>query len=105
MTRHADAGLGTRDRIDGVVRRRDARCHADRKEILLEAIRQDPLLDEEVNQIVDSKERNRMVDNWLQTISRIKAHPISCAVLSDELDQRVLDAYDAGLRACGVIFA
>jgi DNA helicase-2/ATP-dependent DNA helicase PcrA len=75
--------------------------HKDRKEILLEAIRQDPLLDEEVNQIVDRKERNRMVDNWLQSISRIKAHPISCAVLSDELDQRVLDAYDAGLRACG----
>ncbi|MGS1026884.1 ATP-dependent helicase [Burkholderia glumae] len=75
--------------------------HKDRKEILLEAIRQDPLLDEEVNQIVDRKERNRIVDNWLQTISRIKTHPISCAVLSDELDQRVLDAYDAGLRACG----
>ncbi|WP_420958203.1 ATP-dependent helicase [Burkholderia gladioli] len=75
--------------------------HKDRKEILLEAIRQDPLLDEEVNQIADRKERNRIVNNWLQTISRIKAHPISCAVLSDELDQRVLDAYDAGLRACG----
>ncbi|MEM5276418.1 ATP-dependent helicase [Cupriavidus taiwanensis] len=75
--------------------------HKDRKEILLEAIRQDPVLDEEVNQIVDRKERNRRVDNWLQMISRIKAHPITCAVLSDELDKRVLDAYDAGLRACG----
>ncbi|WP_321942814.1 ATP-dependent helicase, partial [Burkholderia cenocepacia] len=73
----------------------------DRKEILLEAIRQDPVLDEEVNQIVDRKERNRRVDNWLQMISRVKAHPITCAVLSDELDKRVLDAYDAGLRACG----
>ncbi|CAJ4543812.1 DNA helicase II [Burkholderia pseudomallei] len=75
--------------------------HKDRKEILLEAIRQDPVLDEEVNQIVDRKERNRRVDNWLQMISRVKAHPITCAVLSDELDKRVLDAYDAGLRACG----
>ncbi|PAJ85958.1 ATP-dependent helicase [Burkholderia ubonensis] len=75
--------------------------HKDRKEILLEAIRQDPVLDEELNQIVDRKERNRRVDNWLQMISRVKAHPITCAVLSDELDKRVLDAYDAGLRACG----
>ncbi|CAJ2962154.1 DNA helicase II [Burkholderia pseudomallei] len=75
--------------------------HKDRKEILLEAIRQDPVLDEEVNQIVDRKERNRRVDSWLQMISRVKAHPITCAVLSDELDKRVLDAYDAGLRACG----
>lgn len=75
--------------------------HKDRKEILLEAIRQDPVLDEEVNQIADRRERNRRVDNWLQMISRVKAHPITCAVLSDEFDKRVLDAYDAGLRACG----
>lgn len=75
--------------------------HKDRKEILLEAIKEDPLLDEEINQVADPKERNKRVDGWLQTISRIKAHPISCAVLSDDLDQRVLDAYDAGLRACG----
>ncbi|CAJ3744225.1 DNA helicase II [Burkholderia pseudomallei] len=75
--------------------------HKDRKEVLLEAIRQDPVLDEELNQIVDRKERNRRVDNWLQMVSRVKAHPITCAVLSDELDKRVLDAYDAGLRACG----
>jgi DNA helicase-2/ATP-dependent DNA helicase PcrA len=75
--------------------------HKDRKEILLEAIRQDPVLDEDVNQIADRRERNRRVDNWLQMISRVKAHPITCAVLSDEFDKRVLDAYDAGLRACG----
>ncbi|KVH79555.1 DNA helicase UvrD [Burkholderia cepacia] len=75
--------------------------HKDRKEVLLEAIRQDPVLDEELNQIVDRKERNRRVDNWLQMVSRVKAHPITCAVLSDELDKRVLDAYDAGLHACG----
>lgn len=75
--------------------------HKDRKEILLEAIRQDPVLDEEIGGIADSKDRNKRVDNWLQMISRIKAHPITCAVLNDEFDQRVLDAYDAGLRACG----
>lgn len=75
--------------------------HKDRKEILLEAIRQDPVLDDEISQISDSRERNKRVDNWLQMISRIKAHPITCAVLNDEFDTRVLDAYDAGLRACG----
>lgn len=75
--------------------------HKDRKEILLEAIRQDPVLDEEIGQIADSKERNKRIDSWLQMISRIKTHPITCAVLNDELDRRVLEAYDAGLRACG----
>lgn len=72
----------------------------DRKEILLKAIKDDPLLDDEINQMPDAKERGRRVDQWLQTISRIKAHPISCAVLDDDLDRRVLEAYDAGLRAC-----
>lgn len=72
----------------------------DRKEILLKAIKEDPLLNDEINQMDDPKARGRRVDGWLQTISRIKAHPITCAVIDDELDQRVIEAYDAGLRAC-----
>jgi DNA helicase-2/ATP-dependent DNA helicase PcrA len=72
----------------------------DRKEVLLKAIKEDPLLDDEINQINDAKERGRRVDNWLQSISHIKAHPITCAVIDDEMDLRVIEAYDAGLRAC-----
>jgi len=72
----------------------------DRKEILLKAIEDDPLLKEEIDQEPDAKARGRRVDGWLQNISRIKAHPISCAMIDDELDQAVLEAYDAGLRSC-----
>lgn len=72
----------------------------DRKEILLKAIEDDPLLKEEIDQESDAKARGRRIDGWLQTISRIKAHPISCARIDDELDQEVLEAYDAGLRSC-----
>lgn len=72
----------------------------DRKEVLLKAIDEDPLLSDEINQIEDSKERNKRVDSWLTGISNIKSHPISCAVIEDELTQRVLDAYEAGMRAC-----
>ncbi len=72
----------------------------DRKEVLLKAINEDPLLLEEISQIEDSKERNKRVDAWLASISNIKAHPISCAVIEDELTQRVLDAYETGMRAC-----
>lgn len=75
--------------------------HKDRKEILLEAARQDPLLAEELGNIDDAKARNKRLDDWLQGISRIKAHPVTCEWPEDELDRRVLDAYDAGLRACG----
>ncbi|WP_241086419.1 ATP-dependent helicase [Candidatus Vondammii sp. HM_W22] len=72
----------------------------DRKEVLLKAIDDDPLLSDEINQIEDSKERNRKVDSWLMSISNIKSHPISHAVIEDELTQHVLDAYEAGMRAC-----
>ena len=72
----------------------------DRKEILIKAISEDPLLEQQINEIENPKERTKRVDDWLQMISRIKAHPISCAVLEDEMEQRVLDAYDAGMRAC-----
>lgn len=75
--------------------------HKDRKEILLEAALQDPLLAEELGNIDDAKARNKRLDDWLQGISRIKAHPVTCEWPEDELDRRVLDAYDAGLRACG----
>lgn len=73
----------------------------DRKQVLLQAALDDPLLAEELDQIDDDKARNQRVDKWLQGISWVKAHPISCATLDDLLDQRVFEAYNAGLRACG----
>jgi DNA helicase-2/ATP-dependent DNA helicase PcrA len=72
----------------------------DRKEVLLKAIDEDLLLSDEINQIADSKERNKRVDAWLTAISNIKSHPISSAVVEDDLARNVLDAYEAGMRAC-----
>lgn len=72
----------------------------DRKEVLLKAIKEDPFLLEEISQIEDPKERNKRVDAWLASISNIKTHPITCAVVEDELTRRVLDAYEGGMRAC-----
>lgn len=72
----------------------------DRREILLKAIHEDPLLDDVINNIDDPKERGRRVDDWLQMISRIKAHPITYAVIEEDLARRVVEAYDAGMRAC-----
>lgn len=71
----------------------------DRKEILLNAIKEDPTLEEELNRAGDAKARGKRVDDWLQGISWIKAHPITCAVVEDEIERRILDAYDNGLRA------
>ncbi len=73
----------------------------DRKQVLLQAALDDPLLLDELEQIDNDKDRNQRVDKWLQGISWVKAHPISCATQDDLLEQRVFEAYNAGLRACG----
>ena len=74
--------------------------YKDRKDVLLRAVNQDPLLSNELNEFRDSKERNQRLDAWLNGISHIKSHPITCAVIGDEQFQRVFDAYEAGMRAC-----
>ena len=71
----------------------------DRREVLEKAIEDDPFLSVELSEIEDPKERRKRVDNWLSAISFAKSHPISCAEIEDEEIQRVLDAYDAGMRA------
>lgn len=75
--------------------------YKDRKEILVEAVRQDPLLSDELANEPDAKAVARRLDQWLASISWLKAHPSSMEDSDDELGMRALDAYDAGLRACG----
>jgi DNA helicase II / ATP-dependent DNA helicase PcrA len=72
----------------------------DRKEVLEKAIDEDPYLSDELGQIEDPKDRRKQIDRWLSAISYVKAHPITCAVVEDEQTARVLEAYEAGMRAC-----
>lgn len=75
--------------------------HKDRKEILVEAVRQDPLLSDELASEPDAKAVARRLDQWLASISWLKAHPSAMEDSEDEIGKRALEAYDAGLRACG----
>lgn len=75
--------------------------HKDRKEILVEAVRQDPLLSDELASESDAKAVAHRLDQWLTAISWLKAHPSAIADSDDEIGRRALEAYDAGLRACG----
>ena len=75
--------------------------HKDRKEILVEAVKQDPLLSDELASEPDSKAIARKLDQWLASISWLKAHPSAMDDSGHEIGKRVLEAYDAGLRACG----
>jgi DNA helicase-2/ATP-dependent DNA helicase PcrA len=72
----------------------------DRKEVLEKAVEEDPYLSDALGQIEDPKDRRKQIDRWLSAISHLKAHPITCAVIEDEETARVLDAYEAGMRAC-----
>lgn len=75
--------------------------YKDRREILVEAVKQDPLLAGKLASECDSKAINRRLDRWLASISWLKAHPSAMEDSDDEIGKRVLEAYDAGLRACG----
>lgn len=72
----------------------------DRKEILVKAVAEDSVLSAQLDEARDSKDRARMLDAWLGHISHIKGHPVTYAVIEDETEQRLLDVYDAEMRAC-----
>jgi len=71
----------------------------DRKQILLEAVMADPELARHVIEAGDLRQRNRRLDDWLRKISYLKTHPITGATSDDDLTERIVEAYDAGLRA------
>ena len=52
-----------------------------------------------LEEIGDPKDRKQRVDKWLASISYVKSHPITCAIIEDGEIQRVIEAYDAGMRA------
>lgn len=74
--------------------------YQDRKQILVQAVEAEPLLSAEFDHL-DSKGRNQLIDQWLKAISTIKAQPITYADTLEPLMERIVEAYNAGLRACG----
>ncbi len=74
---------------------------SDRKQVLLTAINSDPLLLEDLDDVADDKARNKRIDDWLRTISIAKAHPVTKANAARSIAERLIDAYDSGMRACG----
>ncbi|MGY3175282.1 DNA helicase-2/ATP-dependent DNA helicase PcrA [Pseudomonas sp. TE12234] len=71
----------------------------DRREVLEKAVADDPFLSATLEEIDNPKDRKRRVDQWLASISYVKSHPITCAIVDDEDIRCVIDAYDAGMRA------
>uniref|UniRef100_UPI00102C65B9 UvrD-helicase domain-containing protein n=1 Tax=Candidatus Magnetaquicoccus inordinatus TaxID=2496818 RepID=UPI00102C65B9 len=74
----------------------------DRRQILLEAIHQNPLLAPQLKYPQQGKSAEQILDQWLFDISRLKTQPSTLAKSDDDLlARRVLDAYDSALRAKG----
>jgi DNA helicase-2/ATP-dependent DNA helicase PcrA len=49
----------------------------------------------------DVKSRTRKLDDWLRAISNVKNHPMTIPEVTDPLERRIYDAYNAGLEASG----
>lgn len=74
---------------------------SDRRQVLAEAVAADPLLNHELMQAGDTKARMRRLDDWLRAISNVKNHPITIPEIAEPLEERIFDAYNAGLEASG----
>jgi len=74
---------------------------SDRRQVLAEAVAADPLLNHELMMAGDTKARTRKLDDWLRAISNIKNHPMTITEIEEPLEQRIFDAYNAGLEASG----
>ena len=59
------------------------------------------MLSDELASEHDAKAIAKRLDQWLASISWLKAHPSAVDDSEDEIGKRALEAYDAGLRACG----
>jgi len=75
----------------------------DRKQVLSDAVRGDPELLNELRAAGGPREQNQQLDRWVAAIGEAKNALLFPETIDDAVLRRVYEAYDAGLRACGVL--
>lgn len=75
----------------------------DRRQVLLQSALDDPTLHETLSEQENQKEQKKLLDSWLDRIRDYKSSLISSEDVEDDLDKRVYDAYESGLKASGAI--
>lgn len=75
----------------------------DRRQVLSDAVRADPELLRDLQGAGGQKEQNRRLDVWLAAIGDAKNKLMFPEMVEDQQLRRLYEAYDAGLRACGVV--
>jgi DNA helicase-2/ATP-dependent DNA helicase PcrA len=78
-------------------------AYQERKQVLLEAVLEDPYLLYELKNAGDLREQNKKCDDWMRKITLWKSHLLDTDQIEDETGRRLYEAYNAGLRASGAI--
>lgn len=73
----------------------------DRLQILRLAVNGDPWLANELINAGDAKQQSRRINDWLNEISRIKAHPLSGTPAAGSFEEHLVAAYNSELAASG----
>jgi DNA helicase-2/ATP-dependent DNA helicase PcrA len=77
--------------------------YRDRKQLLADAVRNDPALTRELKAAGEPKQQKQRLDNWLNAISDAKNSLRFSSMIEDPILRRLYEGYDAGLRACGAV--
>jgi DNA helicase-2/ATP-dependent DNA helicase PcrA len=77
--------------------------YQDRKQVLQEAVDDEPDLQAILGEARDKREQSRILDSWLGGISDAKNALLLPELVGDEQLRRIYQVYDAGLRASGAV--
>ena len=76
---------------------------SDRRRILLDAVNADPILRTELDGAGGTKEQDRVLYRWMDTISYKKTHPVTANLQDDIIFNELFHAYNSQLRASGAL--
>ncbi len=77
--------------------------YEDRKYILRQAVLNEPDLAIELRNAGDNKEQNNLLSRWLEMIGRAKNNLRLPEMIDDEIESRVYQVYNSGLRASNAV--
>ena len=77
--------------------------YQDSKQVLSQAVMEDPYLRHKLNIILDAKSQDRRLNSWLDMISAAKNNLYLPEMLDDETERQVYEAYNNGLRVSGAV--
>ncbi|WP_414541191.1 ATP-dependent helicase [Nostoc sp. CCY0012] len=75
----------------------------DRKQILLQAVMDDPELKYELKNAGEPKQQNKLLTNWFETIEKAKRNLQLPEMLTDEIHRKVYEAYNEVLRTSNAV--